>query len=92
MFSLSSTFDRIASLVIEMDGRVEKIARAANQEAASTNAVSDTMHKVATASEESARGAEQVEAATAQLLETARVLESIVEQFHLIELPEDRAA
>ena len=50
------------------------------------------MRNVATSSQESAGGAEQVVAATGELLETARTLESMVEQFHLIELPEDRDA
>ena len=90
--SLSSTFDRIAGLVIEVDGRVEKIAEAARQEARAAASVSGSIRQVATSSEESANGAEQVVAATGELLQTANTLEDMVEQFHLIELPQDRAA
>lgn len=90
--SLNDTFQRIATLVIEVDGRVEQIAEAANQEAAATQAVSATMQKVEATSQESAAGAEQVVATTTELLETAGVLEGMVEQFHLVALPEDAAA
>ena len=90
--SLSSTFQEIANLVIEVESRVSQIAQAARQEAAAAEAASDAMHTLATTSQESAGGAEQVVAATGELLETARTLESTVEQFHLMELPEDRAA
>jgi len=90
--SLSSTFHEIAGLVIEVDSRVEQIAQAAHQEAAAAERASGAMHKVATTSQESAGGAEQVVTATGELLDTARTLESMVEQFHLMELPEDRAA
>lgn len=90
--SLSSTFQEIAGLVIEVDRRVEQIALSAHQEAAAAEAASGTMHQVAATSEESADGAEQVVTATGELLATARTLESMVEQFHLMELPQDRAA
>ncbi|MGA2887949.1 MAG: methyl-accepting chemotaxis protein [Terracidiphilus sp.] len=90
--SLNSTFERIVEMVIEVDGRVEKIAQAANHEAAAATAVSDTMHRVATNAKESARGAEQVVAAAGELLGTARTLEGMVEQFHLTDLPQDYAA
>jgi methyl-accepting chemotaxis protein len=90
--SLSSTFQEIAGLVIEVDSRVEQIAQAAHQEAAAAERASRAMHQVATTSQESAGGAEQVVTATGELLATARTLESMVEQFHLMELPEDRAA
>jgi methyl-accepting chemotaxis protein len=71
---------------------VEQIAQAAHQEAAAAERASGAMHKVATTSQESAGGAEQVVTATGELLDTARTLESMVEQFHLMELPEDLAA
>jgi methyl-accepting chemotaxis protein len=90
--SLSHTFQEIASLVIEVESRVDQIAQAAHQEAAAAAAASGAMRTVATTSQESAGGAEQVVAATGELLQTARTLESMVEQFHLMELPEDRAA
>jgi methyl-accepting chemotaxis protein len=50
------------------------------------------MRNVATSSQECAGGVEQVLTATGELLETARSLESMVEQFHLMALPEVRAA
>jgi hypothetical protein len=56
------------------------------------NAVSETIHRVATSARETETGAEQVMAATGELLDTAKSLESMVEQFHLTELPEDYAA
>lgn len=92
MTSLASTFQEISGLVIEVESRVKQIAQAARQEAAAAAAASSAMHIVATTSKESAGGAEQVVAATGELLETARTLESMVDQFHLMELPEDRAA
>jgi methyl-accepting chemotaxis protein len=92
MACLSSTFQEIAGLAIEVEGRVVQIAQAAHQEAAAAEAASRAMRTVATSSHESAGGAEQVVAATGELLATARTLESMVEQFHLMELPEDRAA
>jgi len=90
--SLSSTFQEIAGLVIEVESRVDQIAQSAHAEAAAAAAASGAMRTVATTSQESARGAEQVVAATGELLETAHTLESMVEQFRLTELPEDRAA
>jgi methyl-accepting chemotaxis protein len=92
MASLSSTFHEIAGLVIEVESRVVQIAQAAHQEAAAAERASGAMHQVAATSQESAGGAEQVVTATGELLDTARTLESMVEQFHLMELPEDRAA
>jgi methyl-accepting chemotaxis protein len=87
--SLNSTFDRIVEMVVEVDGRVDQIAQAANHEAEAATAVSDTIQHVATSARESANGAEQVVAATGELLGTAKTLEGMVEQFHLIALPED---
>jgi methyl-accepting chemotaxis protein len=90
--SLKNTFDRIVDMVIEMDGRVDQIAQAANREAQTANTVSGTIKHVATSARETATGAEQVMAATEELHGTARTLESMVEQFQLTELPEDYAA
>ncbi len=87
--SLSSTFDRIVEMVVEVDGRVEQIAQAANHESHAANAVSDTMRQVATSARESSRGAEQVVAATGDLLSTAKTLQGMVEQFQLTDLPQD---
>jgi methyl-accepting chemotaxis protein len=90
--SLNSTFERIVEMVIEVDGRVDQIAQAANHETDAANSVSETIHQVATSAKESSRGAEQVVAATTELLGTAKTLEGMVEQFHLTDLPQDYAA
>ncbi len=90
--SLNSTFERIVEMVIEVDGRVDQIAQAAHHETNSANAVSETIHHVATSAKETESGAEQVMAVTGELLDTAKTLEGIVEQFHLVDLPQDRAA
>lgn len=90
--SLHTTFDRIVELVIEVDGRVEQIAEAAKSEAATATDVSNNMRHVATSAKESASGAERVVAATGELLGTARSLEGMVEQFRLVDLPQDQAA
>jgi methyl-accepting chemotaxis protein len=90
--SLSSTFERIVEMVSTVDGLVEQIALAADQESAMAKTVSDTMHQVATSARESAGGAEQVVAASGELLGTAKTLEGMVEQFHLTDLPQDYAA
>jgi methyl-accepting chemotaxis protein len=90
--SLNKTFDRIVEMVVEVDGRVEKISEAADHEASAATAVSDTMYQVASSARESASGAERVVAASGELLGTARSLEGMVEQFQLIDLPQDYAA
>ena len=90
--SLNSTFDRIVEMVIEVDGRVDQIAQAADHEAVAATAVRDTMHQVATSARESASGAERVVAASGELLGTAKTLEGMVEQFHPVALPQDYAA
>jgi methyl-accepting chemotaxis protein len=89
---LGSTFERIASLVIEVDGRMAQIAQAAQREAAAANAVSDTMHQVAVNTKESASGAGVVVTAAGELLGTAHSLEDMVKQFQLKDLPQDYAA
>jgi methyl-accepting chemotaxis protein len=89
---LNTTFERIVEMVIEVDGRVDQIAQAANHETDAANSVSETIHQVATSAKESSRGAEQVVAATTELLGTAKTLEGMVEQFHLTDLPQDYAA
>ncbi|MGD0097999.1 MAG: methyl-accepting chemotaxis protein [Terracidiphilus sp.] len=89
--SLNRTFAHIVEMVVEVDGRVAQIAQAANHEADAATAANDTMRQVATTAKESSRGAEQVVAATGELLGTARTLENMVEEFHLAELPQDYA-
>jgi methyl-accepting chemotaxis protein len=89
---LGSTFERIASLVIEVDGRMAEIAQAAQREAAAASAVSDTMHQVALSTKESASGAGVVVIAAGELLGTAHSLEDMVQQFQLKDLPQDYAA
>jgi len=90
--SLKTTFERIVEIVIEVDSRVHQIAEAANRESGVATSVCDTMHQVAASAKQSASGAEEVVAATGELLVTARSLESMVEQFHLKDLPQDFAA
>ena len=90
--SLKTTFERIVEIVIEVDSRVHQIAEAANRESGVATSVCDTMHQVAVSAKQSASGAEEVVAATGELLVTARSLESMVEQFHLKDLPQDFAA
>jgi len=90
--SLTSTFDRIVELVVEVDGRVEQIADAANHEVVAANTVSDTIRTFALSAHENSGGAEQAVAASEQLLDTAQMLESMVEQFHLTALPQDQAS
>jgi methyl-accepting chemotaxis protein len=89
--NLNSTFDRIVEMVIEVDGRVEKIAESANHEVTAAIAVSDTMRTVASSARESSLGAEQAVAASGQLLGNAKTLQAMVEQFQLVALPEDWA-
>jgi methyl-accepting chemotaxis protein len=90
--SLSNTFGRIAALVVEVDARVEEIADAAREEAEAAMQVAGTIQAVATTSQESAGGVEQVVTVTGELMTTAGNLEEMVDQFHMIELPEDLAA
>jgi methyl-accepting chemotaxis protein len=89
---LGSTFERIASLVIEVDGRMEQIAQAAQREAAAASSVSDTMHQMALSTKENASGAGVVVTAAGELLGTAHSLEEMVRQFQLKDLPQDSAA
>jgi methyl-accepting chemotaxis protein len=60
---LSATFEHIAELVIELDGRVDQIAKTAKSEAAAASGVSETMDRVALSAEQGALGAERVVAA-----------------------------
>lgn len=90
--SLSTTFARIVDMVVDVDGKVEQIAQAASHETAVANSVSETIYQVATSARESSSGAEQVVAVTTELLGTAKTLEGMVEQFHLVDLPQDYAA
>jgi len=89
---LGSAFERIASLVIEVDGRMAQIAQAAQHESAAANAVSETMHQVALSTKESASSAGVVVTTTSELLGTAHSLEHMVQQFQLQDLPQDYAA
>lgn len=90
--SLHSKFEEITHLVSEVDSQIGRIAQAANEEAASANAVNDTMQDVAASARESAKGAEQVVAASGELLNIANTLEDAVHRFHIEALPQDRAA
>jgi methyl-accepting chemotaxis protein len=89
---LSSTFEQISALVIDVDERMAVISRAANHESTAAHEVSLTMHTVAASAKESADGVQVVLAAAGQMLGAANTLEGLVHQFQLQELPEDRAA
>lgn len=88
---LSSTFEQITAMIVEVDDRMGQIARAAHTEVAAANAVSTTIRNVAASARESTEEAEQVVAATGDLLKTAHVLEGLVQQFQLVDLPQDYA-
>jgi len=80
---LTGTFDQIAKLVIEVDGGVHRLAEEARTEVASAGAVSESMLSVALSAKDSVTGAQEVVAATSELLSTANELENAVQQFHL---------
>jgi len=90
--SLSSTFDHITGVTIEVDGQVEKIAVAARQVAEAAEGVRNVMNELAASSQRNSDGAVEIVAASGKLLETASSLESMVDTFDLRELPQDRAA
>jgi methyl-accepting chemotaxis protein len=83
VWGLGVTFERISGLVIEVDGRMAQIAEAGQREADSANSVSDTMHRMAASTKETAGGAGFVAAAANQLRGTAGNLEELVNQFQL---------
>jgi methyl-accepting chemotaxis protein len=89
--SLNRTFECIVEMVVAVDQRVDKIAHAAHHETAAAKAVSDTIHQVASSAKETETGAEQVMAATGELLGTSRKLQGMVEEFHLVNLQRDLA-
>jgi methyl-accepting chemotaxis protein len=82
---LGSAFERIAKLAIEVDGRMEQIARSAQEEESAAHTLRDTVCKVAASAKESEAGAEAVVAAAGDLLVTAKTLEGLVQQFQLSE-------
>jgi methyl-accepting chemotaxis protein len=89
--ALSDTFSHIAAMVIEVEQRMEQIAKAGHQEAVAANSVSSSMHAMATSADRSASESEEVLNATSELQFTANTLESLVHQFQLRELPQDVA-
>jgi methyl-accepting chemotaxis protein len=89
---LSKTFDQITQRIIGVDGRVDQIAQAAQQEEQDTISVRDTIGQVEASAHESAQGAEQVLVATGDLQSTAATLQDLVHEFQLRELPEDHLA
>ena len=89
---LNDTFERIASLVIEVDARVNRIASAASEESTVAQAVCESMSRVAAIAERSSGGAESIVAATRELQGTAGNLDNLVRQFQLKDLPTDWAA
>jgi methyl-accepting chemotaxis protein len=89
IFSLNTTFERIATLVIEVDSRMAQIASASHDEATIAGEVGKTMRNVADSARESVGGAEMVVAKAGELLQTAHTLEGLVEQFHLREIQKE---
>lgn len=89
---LNSTFDQIAALVIEVDGRMSAISQNARHEASSAQQVSNTMRAMAEGTKESADGAQVVVGAADELLATANTLDGLVQQFDLREMPQDYAS
>ena len=87
---LKETFARITHLVFEVDNRIARIAENARAEAVSANSVSETMGQVAESAQASASGADQVGTTACDLLNTARALEELVQQFQLVTMPQDR--
>lgn len=89
--SLNTTFERIVQMVVDVNGRVEQIAQAANHEAQAATSVSGSIQQVATSARDSSNNADQVVSAAGDLLGTAHTLEDLVRQFQLRDLPQDYA-
>jgi methyl-accepting chemotaxis protein len=89
---LSHRFESIARLVIEVDERIGRIADAAREDASAADALTQAMQIVAQSARDSSCGAEQVVAASTELLAIAEQLETMVEQFNMLELPQESAA
>jgi methyl-accepting chemotaxis protein len=87
--NLNTTFEQIATLVIEVDGRMAQIANAAHEEASIAGEVGSTMRKLAASTRESASGAEVVVSKAGELLDTAHTLEGLVEQFQLRDIQQE---
>ena len=88
---LSATFEQITAMIIEVDSRMGRIAQSVRAEVASANTVSQTIRNVAESARVTTSEAEQVVAATSDLLQTANLLEGLVQQFQLCHLPQDSA-
>jgi methyl-accepting chemotaxis protein len=80
---LNDTFERIAKIVFEVDGRIATIAEAARHEAHAADSATASMNAVATSARESAHGAKKVVEASSELLEIGRMLAEIVQQFNV---------
>jgi methyl-accepting chemotaxis protein len=87
--ALSGTFEQITAMVVEVDGRMDQIAQSVRAEVACANTVSQTIRNVAESARVATSEAEQVVAATSDLLQTANGLEGLVQQFQLSNLPQD---
>jgi len=88
---LGNTFEKIAGLVIEVNGRMEQIARGTYEEESAANALREAMLKVASSAKDSAGETQMVISAASELLKTSKDLESMVEKFQLVDLAEDHA-
>jgi methyl-accepting chemotaxis protein len=87
--SLNTTFERIVTLIVEVDSRMARIAQASHDEASVAGEVGATMRNVSASAHESADDAEAIVAKASELLQTAHALESLVEQFNLQEIRQE---
>jgi len=87
---LNKTFEHIATLVIEVDGRMAQIAQETRNDAHSANAVSSNLREVAESARQSVAGAEVVVKTAGELMANSQTLDGLVDQFKLRDLAEDR--
>jgi len=81
--SLNRTFDRIASVIGEVNERIAHIAESARQEVSSADSANGTMQSVASSARNTASSAEQVVASSVELIGISNALREIVAQFHV---------
>jgi methyl-accepting chemotaxis protein len=90
MVTLTSTFAQILEVVASVRMGVESISNAASDESRIATHTGENMKRVALANEESARRTQQVLAFAGETLATAKELECMIDQFHMVDLPQDR--
>lgn len=82
---LNTSFEHIAKLVVEVDGRIGRVSEFAGEEASAADQVSQSMGAVASSAKESSSGAQHVVNASGELLSIAQGLETMVQHFNLRE-------